>query len=790
MASHEVSVPHNLPRQLTSFIGRERDIEMAGRLLSTTSLLTLTGAGGSGKTRLALQIAFDLLDRYPDGVWIVDLAPLSDAAFLPQALAEAVGIREQPGHPLLATLVEALRPRESLLVLDNCEHLVAACAQLIDPLLRACPTLQILTTSRETLGIAGEVVWPVPPLALPAVQPGRALEEVARTEAVRLFVERATAVRPDFELTTQNAAAVVQICRRLDGLPLAIELAAVRVKMLPVAQIVARLDERFRLLRHGNRAAVLRHQTLQAVIDWSYYLLSESEQRLLRRLAAFAGGWTIEAAGAVCGGAGIDPAEVFDLLSHLHDKSLIIAETQESEERYRFLETVRQYCWDKLVRTGEDQVVLARHYEWICAFAARAQKELWGPDEGAWLRRLWIEQDNIRAALTWGRRTQGAESWLRLAGALWRFWWIRGQWTEGRGWLDAGLSEPEVSLTVKAEALVGAGFMAWRQSDYAAAMAFGEQGLALWRSLADVRGIVLSLHVWGTAAYYQGDYTRVAALGEESLAAARESGDKILLGLSLELLAMAQEQAWTRAVALWAEAIALFREAGPRSELAISLLHCARVVGTHDGERAAGLYEEAVSIFRDRGDRRSMAFAFCGLGLLAISRRDYEDAQAWAHDGLAVGTEIGDPKVVAEAHDILGDAAKCRGDYARAAAYYTASLTYSKAAMARPFIAASLERLADVSCGQDRPDRAARLLGAADAVRKTMGADASGGGRAERITTGQLRRSRSVLAMMRSPRRGRRAVRCRLKRLSSTLSSPQTARRRRSRRSGSCLGLR
>ena len=333
MASHEVSVPHNLPRQLTSFIGRERDIEMAGRLLSTTSLLTLTGAGGSGKTRLALQIAFDLLDRYPDGVWIVDLAPLSDAAFLPQALAEAVGIREQPGHPLLATLVEALRPRESLLVLDNCEHLVAACAQLIDPLLRACPTLQILTTSRETLGIAGEVVWPVPPLALPAVQPGRPLEEVARTEAVRLFVERATAVRPDFELTTQNAAAVVQICRRLDGLPLAIELAAVRVKMLPVAQIVARLDERFRLLRHGNRAAVLRHQTLQAVIDWSYYLLSESEQRLLRRLAAFAGGWTIEAAGAVCGGAGIDPAEVFDLLSHLHDKSLINAKTQGTEER-------------------------------------------------------------------------------------------------------------------------------------------------------------------------------------------------------------------------------------------------------------------------------------------------------------------------------------------------------------------------------------------------------------------------------------------------------------------------
>jgi predicted ATPase/DNA-binding CsgD family transcriptional regulator len=755
MADHESSVPNNLPHQLTTFIGRQRDLEMAKRLLSTTSLVTLTGAGGSGKTRLALQIATNLLDEYPDGVWVAELAPVSDAALLPHALAEAAGIREQAGHPLLTTLVTTLRSRDTLLVFDNCEHLIAACAQLIDLLLRSCPKLQILATSREALSIAGEGVWPVPPLAVPEVHPVPALDELARTESVRLFLERARAARPDFELTSQNAATVVQICRRLDGLPLAIELAAVRVKMLPLAQILARLDDRFRLLRHGNRAAVARHQTLRAVMDWSYNLLPEREQRLLRRLSAFPGGWTLESAAEVCGGSGIESAEVFDLLSLLHDKSLIVAETQELDVRFRLLETVRQYSWDKLVETGEDQTVLARHFEWVSGLAVQARTALWSADEAAWLRRLSNEQDNIRAALTWGRRRHGTEAWLRPAADLWRFWWSCGHWSEGRGWLEAGLTDPQVAPATRATALLGAGFIAWRQSDYAAALTYGEQALALCQESADVWGIVLSHHILGAVAFWQGDYKRVATLGEESLAVARASGDKFLIGASLELLAMAQEQVWTRASPLWDQAIALFRESWPRSSvLAISLVHQARVTAAHDGARAASLFEEALSIFRDLGDRRAMGFVFCGLGLIATSRREYERGETWAQDALAMGTEIGDPQVVAAAQDIMGDAARGRGDYARATSFYTASLAYSSAATARPHIAASLERLAAVACSQDRPERAARLLGAADSLREAIGADdVSGSERADRdraVAAAQLRLGADAFAAARS----------------------------------------
>src|SRR5262245_27401277 len=374
--------PNNLPLQLTSFVGRARALAAVHDLLGRARLLTLTGAGGCGKTRLALQAAAEAVDAHPDGVWFVDLAPLADAALLPAAVLAALGLQETPGRPAMAALVEHLRLRGLLLVVDNCEHLVDACARLVDALLRACPRLAVLATSREMLSVPGEAAWRVPSLALPdAWAPTPAADDLARYEAIALFVERARLVQSDFVLAAANADAVRQVCGRLDGIPLALELAAARVRVLPVEQIAARLDDRFRLLTGGSRTALRRQQTLKALVDWSYDLLSGAERAVLRRLAVFSGGWALGAGEAVCAddpGAGpsdavadVDRAEVLDVLTALVDKSLVQAEPRAGEERYRLLETIRQYAEDKLLDAGEAAAVRARHRDWCLALAER-----------------------------------------------------------------------------------------------------------------------------------------------------------------------------------------------------------------------------------------------------------------------------------------------------------------------------------------------------------------------------------------------------------------------------------
>jgi predicted ATPase/class 3 adenylate cyclase len=352
-------LPNNLPRQLTSFVGREQEMAEVKRLLTATSLLTLVGAGGAGKTRLSLQVAADVLDDYRDGVWLVELAPLTDPVLVPQAVASTLGLPERASHPTVLTLEEHLRPRSLLLILDNCEHLVTACAVLAETLLRACPNLSILATSREGLGIAGETTWRIPSLSLPDVQhfsfgaPDVA-SALSHYESVRLFIDRALAVAPAFAVTNHNAPAVAQICQHLDGIPLAIELAAVRVKVLAPEQIAARLDDRFRLLTGGSRTALPRQQTLRALVDWSYDLLTGPERILFRRLSVFAGGWLLEASEGICAGDGVEELEVLDLLAQLVDKSLVLAEEHVGEARYGLLETLRQYGTEKLRAAGEE----------------------------------------------------------------------------------------------------------------------------------------------------------------------------------------------------------------------------------------------------------------------------------------------------------------------------------------------------------------------------------------------------------------------------------------------------
>jgi non-specific serine/threonine protein kinase len=423
---------HNLPAQLTSFVGRSREIAEIRRLLPTTRLLTLTGAGGCGKTRVALQVGAELLDDFADGVWVVDLGPLSEPNLITHTVAATLGLRGGPNRTLAEAIADYFRARQVLLLLDNCEHLIAECAQLVEPLLRVAPGLKVLATSREGLAVAGETVWRVPSMSVPSPSESATPEVLLQHEAVRLLLARANAVAP-FTVTDADAATLAEICRRLDGIPLAIELAAARLSVLSLDQINVRLKDRFRLLTGGSRTAVARQRTLEATIDWSYDLLSESERTLLCRLSVFPGGWTLEAAEEVCAGNGLDKESILDLLSNLVDKSLVNVEDDAGgERRYRCLETVRQYGRERLVRSCDAERVRNRHLDFFLALAKRAEPQLTRENQALWLNRLQSDYGNLRSALEWGLEAPGrGNTGLELASALGWFWIRRGYLAEG-----------------------------------------------------------------------------------------------------------------------------------------------------------------------------------------------------------------------------------------------------------------------------------------------------------------------------------------------------------------------
>jgi predicted ATPase/class 3 adenylate cyclase len=443
--------PNNLPSLLSSFIGRQAEVAAVQRRVAESRLVTLTGPGGCGKTRLALEAATRLQVDFPDGVWWIELAPLANPALVPQTVAFTLGLREDPNRPLAKVLADSLRPKKALLLLDNCEHLIEACAELSDSLLRDCPRLHILASSREALGITGETAYRVPSLATADPEHLPPTPDLARVEAVRLFVERAAAVRPGFELSDHNATVVTQIVRRLDGIPLAIELAAARMKALSAAQIAQRLDDRFRLLTGGSRTALPRQQTLRATIDWSYDLLSEPERLLFCRLAVFRGGWTLAAAEAVCGGPdltgfqNLSGLDILDLLGHLVDKSLVMVEEQDGETRYSRLETIRQYGCEKLLESGEGDQVRRHHLDYFLDFAEQGDRESRGPHSLEWKRRMDAEHNNLRAALEYAFDTEGAsDAVVQLTRAVGGFngVWSTGFYKEGHYWAERALAHP------------------------------------------------------------------------------------------------------------------------------------------------------------------------------------------------------------------------------------------------------------------------------------------------------------------------------------------------------------
>jgi non-specific serine/threonine protein kinase len=675
---------------LTSFVGREREVAEVGRLLRGGRLLTLVGAPGVGKTRLALQVAAELHGRFADGAWLVELAGLAEPELVPLAVATALGVPEQGSRPMIATLAEHLQARDILLLLDNCEHLVAACAALAETLLWACPGLRILAISREALRIEGETTWRVPSLAMPderGRQPGEPdlVASLERFEAVRLFLDRAQAVQPGFTLTAQNAEAVAQICQRLDGIPLAIELAAARLNGLSAGQIAARLDDHFALLTSGSRTALPRQQTLRGAVDWSYALLPESERTLLRHLAVFAGGWTLEAAEAVCGAGVLEP------LLGLVSRSLVVAEEQDDETRYRLLEMIRQYGWERLTEAGELDAMRDRHRDWLLALAEPPVPFtfFFRADEPARLARLETEHDNLRAALAWSeQRPGGAEAGVTLAGQLWRLWWLHGHLTEGRRWLERmiALARTEPALargSILATALGGAGNLASYQGDYRGAVPLIEEALSLWREQGDQTLIAWALHRLGHYLGHLRQPERALALCEESVALSRVLGDDRSLMHAL-----------------------------------MPLANLVRRLGNHP--RAIAVAEEGVALGRTYGNSLVIAFGLMHIGKAATASGDYARAEAACLEALALARRLGQPRLVAEMATSLGGLRLAQGDGTQAALLFEESLRTSRDTHDRWNISELVEWMGAVATLGRSWEQAARLLGAAEALRDEL----------------------------------------------------------------------
>lgn len=709
------SRPNNLPVRPSSFLGRERELAELQARLAQTRLLTLSGVGGLGKTSLALQAAAECLDDYPDGLWFVDLAPLTEAALVAPTAAAALGLREEPGRDLVDTLTAYLRDRRLLLILDNCEHLIEACAALAGRLLRHCPKLRILATSREALNVDGEMLWRVPPLALPGAGEGKGragtrwvaepgapfkagvtrvggeveagedgdpVADLLRSEAAALFVERARQVAPGFSLSSRNVAAVAEICRRLDGIPLAIELAAARVPMLPPEKIAERLDQSLRLLSKGRRDARQHQATLQAAIAWSHDLCTADEQRLFRRLAVFHGGWTAEAAEAICADTQLDAWDILNLLTRLAERSLV--ETEEDEAgapRQRLLETIRQFASQQWEGSEDDRGALREaHLVWYGKLALSGDAGLKGAEQADWLRRLEAEHDNLRAAIEWAAEAGTTAEGLRLAGHLWRFWHLRGYVSEGRRHLERLLAcaDAESDAAAFAAALHAAGTLAVLQGDLAAARERLERCLGMRRELGDLDGILNTLNNLAMVANQSGDNVVARRILEEKLEIARRVEDGWAVALTLENLAVADrdEGAFERSRANLHEAMKLWRSLGDKRMEARALLqlaHCNRTI--RNNSEAELQYRDALAMYEALGDQAYESEIKRELGRLHHDEGRVDAARTLLNESLDLARSIDDATSAAQALVELARIDRYAGDLVAATARLEESTT-------------------------------------------------------------------------------------------------------------------
>jgi len=683
------SFNHNLPAQLTSFIGREKEMSEIKSLIAAQRMVTLTGSGGAGKTRLSLQVGMECLDQFSGGVWFVELAPVADPLLLPQTLLSIFNLREDSHRTALEVLINSLRPKTTLLILDNCEHLIEACAQISTDLLRACPKLKILASSREALGIAGEAPYRVPSLAIsnPAHLPS--LEKLLDVDSIRLFIERGMTTKPDFKLTKDNAAFVAQICFRLDGIPLAIELAAARVRMLSPEQISVRLDDCFRLLTGGSRTALPRQQTLRALIDWSYSLLSEPEKTLFRRLAIFVGGWTLEAAESVCGEerAGVD---ILDLLTRLVDKSLVFSEESRGEIRYRRLETVRQYSREKFFETDEVETIRDRHLAFYVKYAEIAEQHMRGRRRVDWTHRLTAEQDNLRTAMEWGP-ARNPESALRIAASLPIFWTSGGFSAEGFRWIQQATIayreqiDEQVQPTLRAKALIGLAFLYISFGDNLNGKRAAEESIAIYRQSQDQSGLAYALVILANPLEFLGERVQAEAALMESIAIARSKENTFVLASALSGL--------TRVTLV---------------------LHS-------DAEAAERYADEAIRASREAGMEWTAASAHEMKGNIAFYRKDYQEARALIEKAIHAYQEIGAPFNVILTKSTLAHMERELGNYAAAQDLYRETIVAFRDMGQTGAVAHQLECFGFIALTWDHPEHALQLFAAANALREKGG---------------------------------------------------------------------
>ncbi len=685
----------NFPVQLTSFIGREREISDIQCLAGSARLVTLTGVGGSGKTRLAIQVANGLSNTFADGVWFVELAPLHEPELIPQLVAHTLGLHPPADQPVMESLLFFLRTRQLMLVLDNCEHLSDACAHFARELLSQAPELRILATSREALAIPGEMIYPVSGLSRPdpkdealSVKRGAShIQVLMDYEAVRLFVERVRAISPDFNLTPENAQSVVEICRRLDGLPLALELAGARANVLTVQQIAERLEDRFTLLTSGMRRGIdPRHHTLRAAIDWSYDLLKVEEQALLRRISVFEAGCSLELFEALYSGELPPEESILDLITSLVNKSLVVADTAgRAQVRYRLLETIREYLLEKLDQAGEAATWRDRHLTLILTRAEEAAPKLVGAYQQLWLNWLEEEKDNFRAALAWALESGQIETGLRIAIDIARFWEIRGYIPEGMAWIERLLAwtDDSLPLIVRAQALVYASFMAMFLGNTSASSAYGKEAATLAEGAGDEGNPVLILALSGldSAARMAGDYQTAFKHGERVIQLLRAS-PKPSFFLGMGLLA--------------------------HGDVALEL-------GAYDAARAA--LDEGLALAREDGDAFRMAHAFNSFGDLARYQGNFAEAANAYEKGVALLRELGAQHDLAAIVRNLGRACLHLGDIERARALFLESLSLHQAELNRPGMAESLNGLAAAAIVGGMPTAGTRLFAAAEAIR-------------------------------------------------------------------------
>ena len=682
----------NLPVQLSEFIGRKRELGEVRQLLTNHRLVTLTGPGGGGKTRLSIKVANEVSSGFAHSIWFIRFAPLSEPDLVAQTVASILGIRDTKKQPIVDGLVEHLKDYQSLLIFDNCEHLIGACAQLAKSLLETCQGIKILATSREPLNIPGEVTWAVPPMSLPEQHPWRdpgsgqkALSAYRESESVQLFLNRAKLVTPDFNLTVDNGAWVAEICRRLDGMPLAIELAAARVRALSVGEIAERLDDRLNLLITGSRTASARHQTLSATLDWSYNLLSETERKVLRRLSVFSSGVTLEAVESVCGRDDVEVSGVLDVLSQLVDKSLVVADQRSNKTRYSLLETIRQYAYEKLFESGESDQTRDCHLNYFVKWAEMANSNLEKHDQPLWLDRFETEHDNLRAALEWGNsKDRNVENVLRLAGACGRFWRYRGHMNEGRARISNAL----------------------------------DQDGAQKRTVLRARALVETAHI----AYMQSDYPTVKTLAEEALSSCRELGGegKPQLAQALDLLGELATETGKHesAPAYFQEAREIYREVNDirgEGDMHMQIGWAFMRIGDLQGAEAS--LEQAQSIMQELGNQRYLGFTYSGLGEVAIRQGEYERATLLLEQGLSLGRQIEDKWMIATMLGSLGWVALNQNNLTEMRKILRESLALRKELGDQGGIAWCLEKLANAAYVENEYKKAVEIFGAAAALR-------------------------------------------------------------------------